>query len=252
MGPGRGKFREMRRSHMSRRVALQPAMRQPLPLTPLLPPLLLVLLAPLARAPPRPPQPGGPMFEQKAAGGRVIITSDDPTFDPSILGLGDPPPPPPPPRRKPHPLSVVEQEAMEAAAVAEAIAAPLVGADGEDRTAPAPRDQSGAGRRDDTHAHPGAALFQKQQHAGGRKSTHGKQSMDEEFFTTHVLPKLGARGHGLGHRGRFPASQPASQPAEPAEASFCRSVSFSQPVAAAAADGGCSHRGVAGEEARSV
>ena len=37
---------------------------------------------------------------------------------------------------------------MEREAQAEAIAAPRVGADGEDRSMPAPRVQSGAGRRD--------------------------------------------------------------------------------------------------------
>jgi hypothetical protein len=42
-----------------------------------------------------------------------------------------------------------EQEALEAAVLAEAIAAPLIGANGEDRSVPAPREDSGAGRRDD-------------------------------------------------------------------------------------------------------
>jgi len=158
--------------------------------------LILLLLAPLVVSPPRPVQPGGgPMFEQKAAGGRLIITSDDPHFDPSVLGLGDPPPPPPlPDHRKPPLLSVIEQEKMEAAAVREALSAPLLGADGEDRSAPAPREQSGAGRRDDTHLNPGAALYQKQQRAGGKRprGDHRAHSMDEEFFTKHVLPKLGA------------------------------------------------------------
>ena len=50
-----------------------------------------------------------------------------------------------------HELSEAEQESLEAEALAEAIAAPLIGPDGEDRTAPAPRSESGAGRRDDVH-----------------------------------------------------------------------------------------------------
>eukprot|EP01043_Picozoa_sp_COSAG02_P018398 COSAG02_NODE_858_length_16456_cov_7.419698_13_plen_740_part_00 len=45
-----------------------------------------------------------------------------------------------------------EQEALEAAVVAEAIAAPLIGANGEDRSVPAPREDSGAGRRDDVRS----------------------------------------------------------------------------------------------------
>jgi hypothetical protein len=129
------------------------------------------------------------MFEQKAAGGRVIITSEDPNFDPSVLGLGDPPPPPRH-HEKPRPLSVVEQERMEAAAVTEAIAAPRVGTDGEDRSASAPREQSGAGRRDDTTLNRGAALYQKAQRAGW-KYRAGSHTMDENFFLEHVLPKLG-------------------------------------------------------------
>ena len=51
-----------------------------------------------------------------------------------------------------HELSEAEQEALEAESLAEAIAAPLIGPDGEDRTAAAPRSESGAGRRDDVHA----------------------------------------------------------------------------------------------------
>ena len=43
-------------------------------------------------------------------------------------------------------------EDLEAAAVAEAIAAPRIGADGEDRSVPMPRAESGVGRRDDTNA----------------------------------------------------------------------------------------------------
>ena len=61
-----------------------------------------------------------------------------------------------------QPATVAEQEptqdAIEAAALAEAIAAPRIGPDGEDRSAPAPREASGAGRRDDTHARPVSAL----------------------------------------------------------------------------------------------
>eukprot|EP01043_Picozoa_sp_COSAG02_P024397 COSAG02_NODE_1331_length_13215_cov_3.173058_6_plen_552_part_00 len=49
-------------------------------------------------------------------------------------------------------LSEAEQEAIEAEAMREAIAAPLIGTDGEDRSLPAPREESGAGRRDDIHA----------------------------------------------------------------------------------------------------
>lgn len=49
-------------------------------------------------------------------------------------------------------LTEAEQEAIEAEAMKEAIAAPLIGPDGEDRSRPAPREESGAGRRDDTHA----------------------------------------------------------------------------------------------------
>ena len=126
--------------------------------------LALTTLLPSCVAPPRPPG-SGPMFEQKAAGGRVIVTSDDPTFDPATLGLGpDALPPRKAPLRKPHPLSVIEQEKLEAAALAEAIAAPLVDPQtGEDRSAPSPREESGAGRKDDTHSahslNPGAALF---------------------------------------------------------------------------------------------
>lgn len=48
------------------------------------------------------------------------------------------------------PSSEADQEAIEAEAMREAIAAPLIGADGEDRSQPAPRAESGAGRRDDT------------------------------------------------------------------------------------------------------
>lgn len=47
-----------------------------------------------------------------------------------------------------------DQEALEAAVVAEAIAAPLIGPNGEDRSVPAPREDSGAGRRDDVRAPP--------------------------------------------------------------------------------------------------
>ena len=61
-----------------------------------------------------------------------------------------------------QPTTVAEQEptqdAIEAAALAEAIAAPRIGPDGEDRSAPAPREASGAGRRDDTHVRPAPAL----------------------------------------------------------------------------------------------
>lgn len=49
-------------------------------------------------------------------------------------------------------LSEAEQESIEAEAMREAIAAPLIGTDGEDRSLPAPREESGAGRRDDIHA----------------------------------------------------------------------------------------------------
>jgi len=166
-----------------------------------------LLLRPVA-APPRPPEPGGPMFEQKAANGRVIVSSDDPFFDPSILGLGDkkarPPKPPaghtrppdtdsaapagltmnavhktlsplPPPPAPPAPAPL-DQEALEAAAMAEAIAAPLLGADGEDRSAPAPRAESGAGRRDDTHR-------------GQPKGGAGRR-VDRKFFKDHILPVL--------------------------------------------------------------
>lgn len=41
-----------------------------------------------------------------------------------------------------------EVDPIEAAALAEAIAAPLLGKDGEDRSIPAPREDSGAGRKD--------------------------------------------------------------------------------------------------------
>ncbi len=43
---------------------------------------------------------------------------------------------------------LLEQEELEAEALAEALAAPLIGRNGEDRSAPAPREGSGAGRRD--------------------------------------------------------------------------------------------------------
>ena len=174
----------------------------------------LLLVRPVA-APPRPPEPGGPMFEQKAANGRVIVSSDDPFFDPSVLGLGDkktaqPPKPPaghtrppdtdsaapagltmnavhktlsplPPPPDPPAPApdaeqEALDQEALEAEAMAEAIAAPLLGADGEDRSAPAPRAESGAGRRDDTHR-------------GQQKGGAGRR-VDRKFFIQHILPVL--------------------------------------------------------------
>ena len=61
-------------------------------------------------------------------------------------------------------LSEAEQEAIEAEALREAIAAPLLGTDGEDRSRPAPREESGAGRRDDVHARPHSNENRKSHH----------------------------------------------------------------------------------------
>lgn len=50
---------------------------------------------------------------------------------------------------RPPPLSEEEQEELELSAMLEAMAAPIIGADGEDRSVPAPREaNAGAGRKD--------------------------------------------------------------------------------------------------------
>jgi hypothetical protein len=73
-----------------------------------------------------------------------------------------PPPPPPPPPRVPPPLvpptaqqpqaTGLDQESLEAEALQEALRAPIIGANGEDRSVPQPREESGAGRKDDVRS----------------------------------------------------------------------------------------------------
>ena len=82
-----------------------------------------------------------------------------------------PPPPPPPPvppavpsvaqqpsdsgapgASAPQAAGSLDQESLEAEALHEALQAPLIGSDGEDRSLPQPRTESGAGRKDDLRA----------------------------------------------------------------------------------------------------
>ena len=142
----------------------------------------------------------GPMYEQKV--GRLIITTGDPEFDgEQFLGgkvgslaktlLGDggaslpnllpsPPssssPPLPPHAHPPPPMTAEEQEALELEMLAEAIAAPLIGPDGEDRSVSAPREESGAGRKD--------VLEAPHHHA------HPHEGVNESFFRINLLPLM--------------------------------------------------------------
>jgi hypothetical protein len=63
--------------------------------------------------------------------------------------------------------AAVGQEELEQAAMAEAISAPIMGADGEDRSDPAPRSESGAGRRDTVRSH-AASTARRRSTAGGK------------------------------------------------------------------------------------
>lgn len=97
--------------------------------------------------------------------------------------------------------------------MAEAIAAPLIGPDGEDRSAPAPREQTGAGRRDTMGGTPGrpprhaarthgGAHAHKSGHAQGRQPGAARATglgpqkrrpgaIDRAFFERSILPRLG-------------------------------------------------------------
>lgn len=70
---------------------------------------------------------------------------------------------------------------LEAEVLAEAVAARRIGANGEDRTAPSPREDSGAGRRDDVRSKPAPARGREAAEA------HGGSSTGSDYYASTVL-----------------------------------------------------------------
>ena len=102
-------------------------------------------------------------------------------------------------------LTEAEQQAIEAEALQEAIAAPLLGADGEDRSRPAPREESGAGRRDEIHA---------RHHSNDHNSHHQVATTGVELPSDPELPEDDDGGRPTGNAPVYlgPAPPPPPQP----------------------------------------
>ena len=106
-------------------------------------------------------------LNQDGRGVKVGARSHDPPQAPWPQEMQPPPPPPPPPLPAAVPpvaqqpsnsdsrgtsARSLDQESLEAEALHEALQAPLKGINGEDRSLPQPRVESGAGRKDDLRA----------------------------------------------------------------------------------------------------